>query len=116
MREWGEIPVGKEGYVDRYRRRRWSLTVKRWDIITVPIQAVNKSTELWGEDAGEFRCVLFLVSPLFLFSTPELNHLYRPERLANSPEAARAIPGLFANTFTFLNGNPLNGNKFALFE
>ena len=52
----------------------------------------------------------------------KLIRLYRPERWANPPEAARAIPGLFANTLTFLNGNPLNGNracigfKFAMFE
>ena len=53
----------------------------------------------------------------------KLNLFYRPERWADDPpEAARAIPGLFANTLTFLNGNPLNGNracigfKFAMFE
>ena len=52
----------------------------------------------------------------------KLIRLFRPERWANPPEAARAIPGLFANTLTFLNGNPLNGNracigfKFAMFE
>jgi cytochrome P450 len=57
MRERDEIPVGKEGYVDRYGRRRWTIPVKRWDIVSVPIQAINKSTALWGEDAGEFRCV-----------------------------------------------------------
>lgn len=61
MRERDEIPVGKDGYVDRRGTRRWSVPVKRWDIVSVPIQAVNNSKELWGEDAGEFRCVLFLV-------------------------------------------------------
>lgn len=61
MRERDEIPVGEHGYVDRHGTRRWSIPVKRWDIVYVPIQAVNKSKELWGEDAGEFRCVLFLV-------------------------------------------------------
>ena len=57
MRDRDEIPVGKEGYLDRYGIRRWSIPVKRWDIVSVPIQAVNKSRELWGEDAGVFRCV-----------------------------------------------------------
>jgi Cytochrome P450 len=65
MRERDEIPVGKEGYVDRYGRRRWSIPVKRWDIVSVQIQAINKSRALWGEDAGEFRCV----SRCYFFST-----------------------------------------------
>jgi hypothetical protein len=65
MRERDEIPVGEEGYVDRYGRRRWSIPVKKWDIVTVPIQAVNKSRELWGEDAGEFRCVVCFPGCIF---------------------------------------------------
>jgi cytochrome P450 len=59
IRERDEIPVGKEGYVDRHGKRRWSIPIKRWDIVSVPIQAINKSTELWGEDAREFRCVSY---------------------------------------------------------
>jgi hypothetical protein len=115
MHERDEIPVGKDGYVDKHGKRRWSIPVKKWDIVTVPIQAINKSTELWGEDASEFRCVSFRTS---------ISHLIprRPERWAKPPESVRAIPGLFASTLTFLNGNPINGNracigfKFALFE
>jgi hypothetical protein len=46
----------------------------------------------------------------------------RPERWDDIPDAAKAIPGLYAHTLTFLNGNPLHGNracigwKFALTE
>lgn len=61
MRDRDEIPV-KEGYLDRYGKQRCSIPVKRWDIVTVPIQVVNKSKELWGEDAGEFRCVGYFLS------------------------------------------------------
>jgi len=53
------------------------------DIITIPIQAVNRSKDIWGDDASEFR----------------------PERWGCTiPESARAIQGLYAHTLTFLNG------------
>ncbi|KAF8158235.1 cytochrome P450 [Crassisporium funariophilum] len=96
----GKMGKGRGGAVDRYGRRRASIQVRKWDIISVPIQAINKSEEFWGEDAGVFR----------------------PERWAAPPKDARAIPGLYSNTLTFLNGNPLGGNracigyKFALVE
>ncbi|KAF7299325.1 Cytochrome P450 [Mycena indigotica] len=67
------------------------IRVRRGDIITVPIQAVNKSRAIWGPDAGEFD----------------------PERWADGPGTAggkeadgrRRVPGLWAHTLTFLNGN-----------
>ena len=46
----------------------------------------------------------------------------RPERWDTPPQEARVIPGLYSNTLTFLNGNPVGGNracigyKFALME
>ena len=46
----------------------------------------------------------------------------RPERWAAPPASARAVPGLWGSTLTFLNGNPISGNracigyKFALLE
>ncbi|PPQ81273.1 hypothetical protein CVT25_015057 [Psilocybe cyanescens] len=90
----------KSTFVDVHGNRRSSIPVRKWDIISVPIQAINKSEAFWGEDAK----------------------LFRPERWATPPQDARAIPGLYSNTLTFLNGNPLGGNracigyKFALIE
>ncbi|KDR82630.1 hypothetical protein GALMADRAFT_220617 [Galerina marginata CBS 339.88] len=107
MRDEDEIPVqvhqgqGQgDGFTDAPGSERVSIPVKKWDIISVPIQEINRSEAFWGEDAKVFR----------------------PERWAAPPQEARAIPGLYANTLTFLNGNPLGGNracigyKFALIE
>lgn len=65
-----EIPVmrgvdGGGGYVDTTGTRQWGIRVKKWDIISVPIQAINKSTALWGEDAHLFR---YVIDVLFLSS------------------------------------------------
>ncbi|KAJ6466379.1 cytochrome P450 [Mycena sanguinolenta] len=108
MRDEDEIPVSSEGAngehgggcLDKNGKRLYGIHVKKWDIITIPIQAINKSQALWGEDARAFK----------------------PERWAQPPSTAKAIPGLYSNTLTFLNGNPLDGNracigyKFALIQ
>lgn len=84
---------------------QWNLQcgihLRRGDIITIPIQTVNRATEFWGADAREFR----------------------PERWADLPPAVNAIPGLYAHTLTFLNGNggaagnrSCIGYRFALAE
>jgi len=66
MREEDDIPVqtfssssdgGLGGYVDAHGSRRWSIPVRKWDIISIPIQAINNSEALWGKDAKVFRCV-----------------------------------------------------------
>lgn len=101
MRDEDEIPVDTTsnpgGYLDKHGVRRSSIRVKKWDIITIPIQAINNSEAIWGEDAKVFR----------------------PERWSNPPSRSNSIPGLYSNLLTFLNGNPNRaciGYKFALLE
>ncbi len=84
---------------------QWDLQsgifLRHGDIINIPIQTVNRATDVWGTDAGVFR----------------------PERWAALPPAVDTIPGLYAHTLTFLNGNggaggnrSCIGYRFALAE
>lgn len=94
MREEDDIPIqtfssssssgddGPSGYVDAHGKRRWSIPVRKWDIISIPIQAINKSEAFWGKDAKVFRYVcfwfsgsesfffFFFPSPVFFFRSP----------------------------------------------
>lgn len=113
---WVRVPMWRR--VSRWLRRyshpftsekeendRWNLVsgihLRHGDLVTIPIQTVNRATDLWGPDARVFR----------------------PERWAALPPAVCAIPGLYAHTLTFLNGNggaggnrSCIGYRFALAE
>ncbi|KAJ7664860.1 cytochrome P450 [Mycena rosella] len=82
-------------YLDRAGRAHESLRVSKGQVIHIPILDVNTDTEIWGDDAAEFR----------------------PERWEDVPDAATAVPGVWAHLFTFLAG-PRNciGFRFALAE
>jgi cytochrome P450 len=51
-----EIPV-RRPFQDKNGKTRRCIKVKKHDIITIPIQAINKSKDVWGEDAHVFRYV-----------------------------------------------------------
>ena len=82
----------------------------------IPIALINRDKSVWGEDASEFKLVLFLnsffiwLSDLF-FSPP------RPERWENIPNAASSVPGVWANLLTFIGGpRACIGFRFSLVE
>ncbi|KAJ7447523.1 cytochrome P450 [Mycena galericulata] len=82
-------------YIDKEGRAHDSLPIAKGQIMHIPILAVNTDKETWGEDALEFR----------------------PERWEHIPEGVNAVPGVWANLFTFFAG-PHNciGFRFSLVE
>jgi len=100
LRYCSRAPTGKTDDNSRWNLQS-GIHLRHGDIITIPIQTVNRATDLWGTDARVFR----------------------PERWAALPPAVCAIPGLYAHTLTFLNGNggaagnrSCIGYRFALAE
>ncbi|CAK5266464.1 unnamed protein product [Mycena citricolor] len=88
------LPLSKP-YVDRQGVRHESLPIRKGQLCTIPILAINTSKELWGEDALEFR----------------------PDRWNNLPEAVHAIPGVWAHQLTFLAGpHSCMGFRFTIVE
>ncbi|KAJ7447787.1 cytochrome P450 [Mycena galericulata] len=88
------LPLSKP-YIDKEGKAYDSLPIPKGQMMHIPILAVNTDKETWGEDALEFK----------------------PERWDNIPEAANAVPGVWANLFTFFAG-PHNciGFRFSLVE
>ncbi|KAG9094931.1 hypothetical protein FS749_011509 [Ceratobasidium sp. UAMH 11750] len=80
---------------DRNGVDRSSITVQKGDAVFIPILAMNRAKEVWGEDSMEFK----------------------PERWDNLPEAAKDMPGVWGHLMTFIHGNrSCIGYRFALIE
>ncbi|KAI9067006.1 cytochrome P450 [Trametes sanguinea] len=94
------IPISAP-FVDRCGRTCEDIRVRRGDIISIPIQALNKSTEAWGADADVFRPERWMrdSDPADVDDTSS-----RQERRA-------MVQGLWGNMLTFGGGNPVNGNR-----
>ncbi|CAK5276985.1 unnamed protein product [Mycena citricolor] len=75
------LPLGKP-YVDRWGVSHDTLPITKGQLVTIPILAVNRDKEIWGQDALEFK----------------------PERWDNLPEAVHSIPGVWGNQLTFVAG------------
>ncbi|KAI0768260.1 cytochrome P450 [Trametes elegans] len=88
------IPVSRP-FVDRYGKLQDSIKISKGSPILIPILALNRSKELWGEDAHDFK----------------------PERWANPPERVSSVPGVWAHLLSFLGGpRACIGYRFSLVE
>ncbi|KAI0321606.1 cytochrome P450 [Amylostereum chailletii] len=75
------IPLSRP-IVDKHGVTQHSIRVAAGDVVTVPIRLLNRSTEIWGEDANEFR----------------------PERWEDLPVTTNTMPSVWGNLLTFLAG------------
>ncbi|KAF8170987.1 cytochrome P450, partial [Mycena galopus ATCC 62051] len=88
------LPLGTPSF-DIHGKELKTLPIRKGQLVRVPIADVNIDIALWGEDSTKFR----------------------PERWAQIPKAAEAIPAVWGNMLTFLAG-PRNciGFRFSLAE
>ncbi|KAH9842389.1 cytochrome P450 [Rhodofomes roseus] len=90
------IPLERP-YVDTKGNLCDSVRIPKGTRVAIPIMPINKSRDLWGPDAHEFK----------------------PERWMTGtiPEAAHQIPGVWGNMLTFLGGpRACIGYRFSLIE
>ncbi|KAH8977522.1 cytochrome P450 [Lactarius hatsudake] len=89
-----EIPLQKP-FKDNRGIMQSSIRMFKGDSVSIPIRLLNRSTEIWGEDANEFR----------------------PERWESVPEAAHALPSVYGHLLTFIAGaHACIGYRFSVVE
>jgi len=72
-----------------------SVRIGKGDPILIPILAINRTKDLWGEDSFEFK----------------------PERWNSLPEKVASIPGVWGNILSFLGGSrACIGYQFSILE
>ncbi|CDO75989.1 hypothetical protein BN946_scf184922.g2 [Trametes cinnabarina] len=79
------IPVS-EPFVNRHGKVQTEIRIAKGNLVMLPILALHRSQEIWGEDALEFR---YGVSP---------------ERWEHPPEVSATIPGIWGHLLAFLGG------------
>ncbi|CCO33054.1 Secologanin synthase Short=SLS [Rhizoctonia solani AG-1 IB] len=71
------VPVG-EGYTDAHGIVRHEIRLQKGDAISIPILAMNRAKDVWGEDALDFK----------------------PERWNNLPDTVNDMPGVWSHLMT----------------
>ncbi|KAG8743097.1 hypothetical protein FRC10_000397 [Ceratobasidium sp. 414] len=90
------IPTSR-AFKDRTGVERTSVLIQKGDLIVLPILAMNRNKEIWGEDSAEFRYAFGAVaSDANSFSLV----FVRPERWDDLPEAAKTMPGVWGHLMT----------------
>ncbi|KAF8491338.1 cytochrome P450 [Russula emetica] len=89
-----EIPLQKP-FTDKQGVLRGTVRVSKGDLVVIPIRLLNRSTEVWGEDANEFR----------------------PERWDDTPDAVNGLPSVYGHLMTFIAGtHACIGYRFSVTE
>ncbi|KAA1474006.1 cytochrome P450 [Dentipellis sp. KUC8613] len=87
--------IPADEYVDKHGNVRHEILLNKGDTVFIPIYQIHTSTELWGDDAKEFK----------------------PERWEHVPEAAKTIPGVYHPLLAFIAGpHACIGYRFSLLE
>ncbi|KAK2467620.1 hypothetical protein APHAL10511_000475 [Amanita phalloides] len=88
------LPLAKP-ITDRRGNVLSSISVKRGQVVIIPISAIHKDKSIWGEDALDFR----------------------PERWECLPEGVKTIPGVWSHLLSFWGGpRSCIGFRFAIAE
>lgn len=88
------VPVSRP-YTDTHGRLCDHIRLNEGDIITIPIQAMNKSRMVWGDDAHEF--------------VPE--RFMKGQEKEGVEDEERGLKGLWGGILTFGSGHVVNGNR-----
>ena len=99
-------------------RGSWWYRIRKGQSIMIPINLINRDTSIWGEDATEFKLVLFFYFLYFQWLSDMFFFFFsRPERWANIPNAATSVPGVWSNILSFIGGpRACIGFRFSLVE
>lgn len=89
------IPLSPHNLV-RDKNGEWKngITIRKGDIITVPISEINRCEDLWGERGREFWVGRWECDE---------------GGMVGGKRVKGIVPGLWGGLMTFLNGNPING-------
>ncbi|KAH9965554.1 cytochrome P450 [Lactifluus volemus] len=88
------IPLQRP-FTDKHGVFQDTVRMAKGDVVVIPISVLNRSTEIWGEDANEFR----------------------PERWESLPETVQGIPNVYGHLLTFAAGpHTCIGYRFSVVE
>ncbi|KAJ7839483.1 cytochrome P450 [Mycena leptocephala] len=106
------LPLSKQ-YVDSKGRFYDHIPIPKGTTIRIPISAVHRDKEIWGDDADTFR----YSSNVLEQKASNRDHPSQARSMEQHPDAASAVPSVWANLLTFLAG-PHNciGFRFSLVE